>query len=69
MPLRARRRPVRRRRMKRMRGGLLPLALAPLIPALIAGGKATALGAAGGAASYGAKRVLEKVTSKRRKRR
>ena len=50
-----------------MRGGLLPLAA--LVPALIAGGKAAALGAAGGAASYGAKKALEKVTGKRRRRR
>ena len=43
-----------RRRRRRQRGGLFPLAA--LIPALIAGGKAVALGAAGGAASYGAKK-------------
>ena len=53
--------------MKRMRGGLLPLAA--VIPALAAAGKAAALGAAGGAASYGAKKALEKVTGKRRRRR
>ena len=53
--------------MRRMRGGLLPLAA--LIPALIAGGKAVALGAAGGAASYGAKKALEAATRKRRRRR
>ena len=47
----------RRRRRRRQRGGLFPLAA--LIPALIAGGKAVALGAAGGAASYGAKKGLE----------
>ena len=52
--------------MKRMRGGLLPLAA--LIPALIAGGKAVALGAAGGAASYGATKALEAATGKRRRR-
>ena len=61
-----RRRTIRRRRMKKMRGGLLPLAA--LIPALIAGRKAAALGAAGGAASYGAKKALEAVTGKRRRR-
>ena len=55
--------------MRRMRGDLFPLALAPLIPALIAGGKAAALGAAGGAASYGAKKALEKITGKKRRRR
>ena len=42
---------------KKATRGLLPLAA--LIPALIAGGKAVALGAAGGAASYGAKKGLE----------
>ena len=46
-----------RRRRRRQRGGLFPLAA--LIPALVAGGKALALGAAGGAASYGAKKGLE----------
>ena len=40
-----------------------------LAPALIVAGKAAALGAAGGAASYGAKKALEKVTGKRRRRR
>ena len=44
-----------------------PLALAALIPALIAGGKAVALGAAGGAASYGAKKGLEAAFRKRRR--
>ena len=44
-------------RKRRQRGGLLPLAA--LIPALIAGGKAAALGAVGGAASYGAKKAME----------
>ena len=39
----------RTRRRRRQRGGLFPLAA--LTPALIAGGKAVALGAAGGAAS------------------
>jgi len=46
-------------------GGLFPLAA--LIPALIAGGKAVALGAAGGAASYGAKKGLEAAFRKRRR--
>ena len=50
-----------------MRGGLFPLAA--LIPALIAGGKAAALGAAGGVASYGAKKALEAATRKRLRRR
>ena len=52
--------------MRRMKGGLLPLAA--LIPALIAGGKDAALGAASGAASYGAKKALEAATGKRRRR-
>ena len=54
-----------RRRRRRQRGGLFPLAA--LIPALIAGGKAVALGAAGGAASYGAKKGLEAAFRKRRR--
>ena len=57
---------TRRRRRRRMqRGGLFPLAA--LIPALIAGGKAVAFGAAGGAASYGAKNGLEAAFRKRRR--
>ena len=60
---------VRRKRggprgKRRQRGGLFPLAA--LIPALIAGGKALTLGAAGGAASYGAKTGLEAAFRKRR---
>ena len=39
-------------------GGFLPF----LIPALIAGAKALALGAASGAAGYGAKKALEKIS-------
>ena len=56
---------LRTRRRRRQRGGLFPLAA--LIPALIAGGKAVALGAAGGAASYGAKKGLEAAFRKRRR--
>jgi len=55
----------RTRRKRRQRGGLLPLAA--LIPALIAGGKALALGAAGGAASYGTKKGLEAAFRKKRR--
>ena len=55
----------RRRRRRRQRGGLFQLAA--LIPALIAGGKAVALGAAGGAASYGAKKGLEAAFRKKRR--
>ena len=43
-----------RRRKRRQKGGIFPLAA--LLPALIAGGKAVALGAASGAAGYGAKK-------------
>ena len=60
-----RRRPLKGRR-KGQKGGILPLAA--LIPALIAGGKAVALGAASGAAGFGAKEALEAATRKRRRR-
>ncbi|KAL9953222.1 hypothetical protein ACROYT_G040602 [Oculina patagonica] len=59
----------RRRRAGRRRigqkGGILPLAA--LIPALIAGGKAIALGAASGAAGWGAKKALDAATRKRKR--
>ena len=55
-----------RRSTKRQMGGILPLAA--LIPALVAGGRAVALGAASGAARYGAKKALEPATRKRRRR-
>ena len=55
-----------RRRRRRQRGGILPLAA--LIPALIAGGKAVALGAAGGAAGFGAKKALQAITRKKPRR-
>jgi len=45
---------------------ILPLAV--LIHALVAGGKAVALGAASGAPSYGAKKAFKAVTCKRRRR-
>jgi len=38
------------------------------IPALIAAGKAAALGAAGGAASYGGKKAMKPLFKKKRKR-
>ena len=51
---------VARRRVLRgfrvQKGGIFPLAA--IIPALVAAGKAAALGAVGGGAAYGAKRVL-----------
>ncbi|KAL9987905.1 hypothetical protein ACROYT_G002286 [Oculina patagonica] len=59
----------RRRRAGRRRigqkGGILPLAA--LIPALIAGGKAIALGAASGAAGWGAKKALDAATRKKKR--
>ena len=57
--------PARKKRQwrRRQRGGILPLAA--LIPALIAGGKAVALGAAGGAAGFGAKKALGAITRKK----
>jgi len=42
--------------------------LAALILALIAGGKAVALGAASGAASYGVKKGLDAATRRKRKK-
>ncbi|GFU20151.1 uncharacterized protein TNCV_2557411 [Trichonephila clavipes] len=42
-------------------GGFLPF-LAPFLPALIAGAKALALGAASGAAGWGAKKALDKIS-------
>ena len=52
--------------MKRMRGGILPLAA--VIPALVAAGKAATLGAVSGAAGYGVKRGLRAVTQKKKKK-
>ena len=47
--------------MKRgQKGGRLPLAV--LIPALVASGKAAALGAVSGAAGYGVKKGLQVAT-------
>jgi len=57
----------RRRRKKKQKGGVLPLAA--LVPAGIVLGKAVGLGAASGAASYGAKRALQAVSKKKRKKR
>ena len=50
------------RRKRCQKGGIFPLAA--LLPTLIAGGKAVALGAASGAPGYGAKKALEAVTHK-----
>ena len=43
------------------KGGILPF-LAPLIPALVAAGKAAALGATTGAASYGIQKAIRAAT-------
>ena len=59
-----RRRTTVRRRKRRQKGGIFPLAA--LLPALIAGGKAVALGAVPGAAGYGAKKALKAATQRRR---
>ena len=63
---RRRRKSRKRGRKRRQRGGLFPLAA--LIPALIAGGKAAALGAVSSAAGYGVKKGLDAAMRKRRKR-
>ena len=64
---RRRRRTTRRskRRRKQQHGGVLPL-LALIAPAIVAAGKAAALGALGGAAGYAAKRGLAAATCRRR---
>lgn len=49
--------PKRSKTRKGQKGGILPF----LIPALIAAGKAAALGAVGGAARYGVKKVLSAI--------
>ena len=53
----------RRKRRRKQRGGILPF----LIPAAIALGKAAALGAASGAAGYGAKKAIQAATRKKKK--
>jgi len=64
-----RRRQVRRkwpkkRWRKTQKGGIFPLAA--IIPALVAAGKASALGAVSGGAGYGAKKALEAAPRRRR---
>ena len=54
--------PKRRRRRRKQRGGILPF----LIPAAIALGKAAALGAVSGGASYGAKKAIDAATRKKK---
>ena len=56
----------KRGRKRRQRGGLLPLAV--LVPALMAVGKAAALGAVGGAAGYSGKKAMEAATTRKKKR-
>ena len=56
-----------KKRQRKQRGGILPLAAA--IPALIAVGKAVGLGAAGGAASYGAQKAMQAMFKKRERKR
>ena len=53
----------RRKRRRTQQGGILPF----LIPAAIALGKAAALGAASGAAGYGAKKAIQAATRKKKK--
>ena len=50
------------RRRRRQKGAIFPLALLPL---LALAGKATATGAIGGAAGYGAKKAIEAATRRR----
>ena len=58
--------PVRRRRATRFQhGGVFPL-LALAVAALVAAGKAAALGGVGAAAGFGVKKGLEAATRKRR---
>ena len=54
--------PKRRRQRRKQRGGILPF----LIPAAIALGKAAALGAVSGGASYGAKKAIDAATRKKK---
>jgi len=60
-----RKRGVPRRKKRSQRGGLFPLAA--LIPALVAAGKAAALGAVGGAVGYEGKKAMEAATRKKRR--
>jgi hypothetical protein len=50
---------ILRQKLIRQKGGFLPFLL-PLVPALIAAGKAAALGAVGGTVSYGVKKILDR---------
>ena len=48
----------------RQRGGIVPL-LSAAIPALVAGGKAVAMGGLGAAANYGTTKALHAISKKR----
>lgn len=52
-----------RRRRRGQKGGVFPA----LLPLLAVGAKAAALGALGGAASHGAKKVVDAMTRRKRK--
>ena len=54
--------PKRRRQRRKQRGGILPF----FIPAAIALGKAAALGAVSGGASYGAKKAIDAATRQKK---
>ena len=57
----------KRRKRRRQKGGIAPLAA--IIPALLAVGKAAALGGVSGAAGYGVTKGLEAATAKKKKKR
>ena len=63
MVRRTRRKRTTKRRKRRQAGGVLPLALIPL---LALAGKAAASGAIAGAAGYGVKKGLEAATKKKK---
>ena len=55
--------PKTKRRRKRQRGGVVPLAA--LVPGLMAVGKAAGLGAAGAAGGFGVKTMLKSLLKKK----
>lgn len=61
---RQRNKPRTRKRRRGQKGGILPLAILPL---LALAGKAAAAGAISGAAGYGVKKGLEAATNKNKK--
>lgn len=58
----------RKPRVGKQRGGIAPF-LAAAIPALVAGGKAAAMGGLGAAANYGTLKILQALEKKKYKRR